>query len=553
MRAAHGFTDVISLRALTVAAAALILWGTYRIPAVRAQAREVLVGYLAYLVVWMGVLLTLNRLSSESALGFVFVYAAVAAVLSFVVDRPGSLALMLTVGVGVGVGASLAAPDPETSPLALAFSVASLGIILYTQSRARIAERENHDETERTLAEAERMGQTGSWTHHLTTGYRWWSAGMYRIVGAEPREGEPPLVLDYVSMGEIAPLRSDDAALKAGHIDESDRTVTILREDGEARTVRSMVRLHRQDGQPHRLVGVVLDVTQQRETERVLDDARREAEAAAALKSSILANMSHEIRTPLTAVIGFARLLRDELEGAHDDLLEPIEMGGERLLATLNSVLDFAQFEAGEVTLETAPLDLTAEARSIAALFGPRAEEAGLAFSVDAPAAPVYALASRGAASRALTNLVSNAIKFTREGAVSVRVREASGAAEVSVTDTGQGIAEEFLPDLFEPFRQESSGNARRHEGSGLGLAITQRLVLAMDGSISVDSVPGEGTTFTVRLPLAEPPATPEAPATPLAGAREAALPGTAWIARGDGATDAPPSLSPTAPERAGA
>ena len=185
------------------------------------------------------------------------------------------------------------------------------------------------------------------------------------------------------------------------------------------------------------------------------------------------------------------------------DLIEPIDQGGRRLLATLDSVLDFTQIEAGTYTLTVGPVDAAAAVRSVGTLFQARADAGGIALTVDAPEAlPV--LADGAALDRALANLVGNAIKFTREGSVAVAARVEGGAAVLTVTDTGVGIDAAFLPHLFHEFRQESEGEGRAFEGNGLGLAITHRLVTAMGGAIAVESEKGRGTTFRVTLPLAD-------------------------------------------------
>jgi signal transduction histidine kinase len=350
---------------------------------------------------------------------------------------------------------------------------------------------------------------------------------MYDLVAAPVRNGPPPRLTDFIAPENQEAVDRGKEAILRGDIDFDDNRYRIVRTDGEVRDVRAITQLIRtDDGTPRRIIGAVVDVTAQSRYESQLDAARREAESAAALKSAILANMSHEIRTPLTAVIGYAQLLSGELDGAHRDLTEPIETGGNRLLATLDSVLDFARIEAGELHLEAIRIDLAAEARSLLTRFRRQSEAKGLRLRIETPEAPVYALAPSGELGRVLTNLVSNAIKFTTSGAVTVQASAEREAAVIVVRDTGQGIDPAFVPHLFEPFQQESSGDARQHEGSGLGLAITQRLVQAMGGTIQVDSVPGEGTAVTIRLPRAvPPPSEPPAPA------------GIAWISRATGTT----------------
>ena len=254
-----------------------------------------------------------------------------------------------------------------------------------------------------------------------------------------------------------------------------------------------------------RVLSLARDVGARRAHEHGLVSAREAAEEALRVKSAFLASMSHEIRTPLTAVIGYAELLRDEVADEQQDLVAAIEAGGQRLLATLNSVLDLARLEAGRETLHPAPVELVAHVRDGLRLFEGMAARKGLALVYAPAAAALPARLDAGALDRILINLVGNAIKFTESGCITVTAAACDSDAVVTVSDTGVGMRAEFLPAMFDEFRQASEGEARSHEGSGLGLAITRQLVTLMGGTITVESAPGVGTTFMVRLPLGVP------------------------------------------------
>ncbi len=248
----------------------------------------------------------------------------------------------------------------------------------------------------------------------------------------------------------------------------------------------------------------VTDVTDAKRVEAELTLAKEKAEGMVVLKDTFLTNMSHEIRTPLTGILGFAQILRSELDDDHLELVEHIQRSGQRLLNTLNAVLDLAELEALSARPELERVAVGYQVRETAHIVAPVAQLKNLELTLDLPSEEVYALANANCMQRALTNLASNAVKFTEEGRVTIAVRSEDSHVAITVCDTGVGISPEFMPSLFSEFTQESTGNARLHEGSGLGLAITRRLIDLMNGTISVESEKGHGTSFTVTLPLAD-------------------------------------------------
>jgi len=276
----------------------------------------------------------------------------------------------------------------------------------------------------------------------------------------------------------------------------------FVRHDNTAFWGRVTVSSHKGPGRPE-AIGMVEDISGQRAYERQLRDAKQEAEEASRLKSALLANMSHEIRTPLTSIIGFTGVLEDHLTGTNARYARLAHQGGKRLMDTLDSVLQLSKLEAGVTTPDTERVDLVAQARETCMLFRSQAEDAQIDLRFD-PA--VDALPGRWASTavqRVLSNLLSNALKFTPAGGtVTVRIDRAGDVATMVVEDTGVGISEEDRSRIFEAFTQESEGLQREHEGSGLGLAIVRRLVDLIGGQIDLESTKGEGTCFTVRLPI---------------------------------------------------
>ncbi len=247
---------------------------------------------------------------------------------------------------------------------------------------------------------------------------------------------------------------------------------------------------------------VLHDVTQHKLHEERLIASKEEAEEMSRLKSAFLASMSHDIRTPLTSIIGFADLLAREVEGSAQEFARLIQKSGRRLMEILNAVLDLAQLDSRAKALNLVPTDLAAQAYEVVAMFHPQAAQQGLTLRLETKGEQaVVALVDPTGFGRVLLNLISNALKFTPEGSVTVAVYAEGEQAVVAVEDTGIGIGPAFMEHLFDEFRQEETGLLRSRHGSGLGLAIARRLVEEMGGEIAVQSEPGKGSVFTVRFP----------------------------------------------------
>ncbi len=235
-----------------------------------------------------------------------------------------------------------------------------------------------------------------------------------------------------------------------------------------------------------------------------LKRARDEANAANAAKSAFLATMSHEIRTPLNGVLGMAQAMaRDELPERQRDRLTVIRQAGETLLALLNDLLDLSRIEAGRLELEDGLIDVGSLMQGARATFTTLATEKDVSFALNV--APDAAGVWRGDPTRVrqiVYNLVSNAVKFTARGEVALSIAHDGTNLVFVVSDTGPGIAADRLGALFQKFVQEDASTTRRFGGSGLGLAICRDLAGLMGGDVSVRSTVGEGSVFTVRLPL---------------------------------------------------
>ena len=297
------------------------------------------------------------------------------------------------------------------------------------------------------------------------------------------------------------------------------------------------------DGMPPYLAAIGRDVTEQRRARTALQLAKDEAEAASRSKSEFLANMSHEIRTPMTAILGFADILFERLEGTEDAAAAlTIRRNGTHLLEIINDILDLSKIEAGKMNVQRlpcAPVDVIAD---VVSLMRVRAEAKQLTLDVEYQGPlPTTIETDRTRLRQILINLVGNAIKFTRTGGVRLCVRLESQGPEpclaIDVVDTGIGMTPEQTCRLFRPFTQVDSSATRSFSGTGLGLAISRRLAEMLGGTLDVASQAGSGSTFTLRIatgPLdpqtstAGPAALPAATLPPGAALPSTALPNTA-------------------------
>ncbi|MFL6195503.1 MAG: ATP-binding protein [Thermoanaerobaculia bacterium] len=240
------------------------------------------------------------------------------------------------------------------------------------------------------------------------------------------------------------------------------------------------------------------------------DRERQRAESLAELdraKTAFFSNVSHELRTPLTLLLGPLEdvLAADPpLAGPQRENVETAQRNALRLLRLVNTLLDFSRIEAGRIDAVYEPTDLAGLTVDLASAFRSAVERAGLRLVVDCPSLDVEAWVDREMWEKIVFNLLSNALKFTLEGEIAVRVRLAGGAGdrvELSVADTGAGIPEDELPRVFERFRRVRTTQARSHEGTGIGLALVQELVRLHGGEVRVESTPGQGSVFTVSIP----------------------------------------------------
>jgi len=400
-------------------------------------------------------------------------------------------------------------------------------------------------ENEKSLNQAQRVAKLAHWkwcftARRLTS----WSGEFPAIFGIAGEDVDP------TNEGQYHLVHPDDrenlatvyeaATPERPHFDVQYR---IVRNDGEVRHVREMAEPEiDREGRVVANFGIIQDVTKQvqaeealRKKERILQErvsdleaahrklkdqesvlislttrleaARDSAEAASRAKSEFLASMSHELRTPLNAIIGFSEIMSGEMFGplgrpAYKDYAEDILHSGTHLLRIVNDILDVSKAEAGMLNLADDVVDLGQVVEDCLRLVRARAEQKTVAIETDLPDAPLRVSGDRLRLKQILLNLLSNAVKFTPAGSVRVTLRAAEAQGVIlQVADTGIGVAERDLARVMEPFTQVESSLSRSHEGTGLGLPLSRVLVELHGGELSLDSVLGEGTVATVRLP----------------------------------------------------
>ncbi|MHB8645980.1 MAG: response regulator [Thermomicrobiales bacterium] len=354
------------------------------------------------------------------------------------------------------------------------------------------------------LATAQRITHLGSWEWDVVTGALSWSDETFRLFGLIPGEVTPTFERF------VEAVHPDDRAATVAAVQASLAGQPFVTEyrvvwpDGTGRVLVAQGEVVRDEADaPLKMIGTILDITEQKRIEDELRRAMEAADAAHRVKAEFLANMSHEIRTPLNGILGFSELLLDTpLTAEQREYVETVTTSGNTLLHVIGDILDFSKLEAGKLTLETFDFDLAATTEEVGALLAAQAHAKGV--EMITAVAPDVPTALRGDPFRLrqiLTNLLSNAIKFTERGEVVVHARlaEETGDAvviEFAVTDTGIGLTPEERGRLFHSFSQADGSTTRKYGGTGLGLVITKQLVELMGGTIGVESESGKGSTF---------------------------------------------------------
>jgi PAS domain S-box-containing protein len=368
--------------------------------------------------------------------------------------------------------------------------------------------------SEERLRRAQHAAHLGTWDWDLKSGEIVWSEGMYELLGIEP-VGSGPSIERWLEVVLPEDAAQTEKAMEdvLAHGGEFSTEFRVRRTDGELRWLASIGRVETDDdGAARRALGVNIDVTQRKRTEEERElflareqAARMQAEEANRLKDEFLATLSHELRTPLTAILGWAHMLKagglDEATARH--AVETVERNAHAQRQLVEDVLDVSRIVTGQLRIEQTAINLLDVVRAALDSVRPAADakHIELQCSFDPRAGQVTGDPSR--LQQVVWNLLSNAVKFTNAGGVvRIGVERLLAQTRITVSDTGQGIAPDFLPYVFDRFRQADGSTTRQHGGLGLGLAIVRHLVEAHGGSVHAYSAgTGAGATFTVDLP----------------------------------------------------
>ncbi|HET7525592.1 MAG TPA: ATP-binding protein [Burkholderiaceae bacterium] len=377
------------------------------------------------------------------------------------------------------------------------------------QLRSEIQQRERAYEllrrSESALREAQRLGRTGSWEWDADTDTMVWSDEIFRIYGRDPALPPPryaELQSLYTADSWARLFERVSQAVDSGEPFEIE--VEYLRPGGGTGWVEARGEAVRDAaGRIERVRGTVHEITPRRQMEQARV-ALQVAEAANRNKTTLLSRVSHDLRTPLNAILGVAQLLLGDpaLSAKHRGLAELVHDSGRHMLDLVDEFLDLAAAEAGQIVIRSVELDLLPLLRDSLSQAAPSAREQGVELvGPPADAAPIPMQSDPKRLKQAIDNIVSNAIKYSRSGGVvSVSVADRGSTVEVTVRDTGIGMSEAQMRNLFVAFERLGLERSAIH-GSGLGLAFTKRIVELMGGSIRVQSREGEGSVFTVQWP----------------------------------------------------
>jgi len=372
-------------------------------------------------------------------------------------------------------------------------------------------QKETQQELERNnrlLHDGESLAKIGGWEYEVATQKMYWSKGLFDL--HEYVEAED---FDHISQSLECYLEEDRETIAKAFercVNDGvgyDMVFRFYTHSNKERWIRTKTAPMIENEKVIRVIGIVMDITEQKEYEDIINEQKHRAEEASRAKSQFLANMSHEIRTPMNAVIGLGSILEDmELGEKEYKMVQKMNSSSKMLLSILNDILDYSKIEAKMLTLESRAFTLLEISKQVEAMYSDLAAQKGLAFELRVDRElPYKVLGDALRLGQVMSNICSNAIKFTKEGSIKIEIellkRESSIAhVKFGVRDSGIGMSKEQSAKLFESFTQADSSTTREYGGTGLGLAISKKLIEAMGGTIEVESQEGRGSYFYFTL-----------------------------------------------------
>jgi PAS domain S-box-containing protein len=405
--------------------------------------------------------------------------------------------------------------DREDVKIAVTFAT-HLGLAVDRSQQSEILRRAHSAlrENEERYALAMQGSNEGLWDWDLRTDRVHISSRLKMLTGLEGSDDNitPERFQLRIHPDDVSHMQNAMRAHLRGDTAFYNTEIRTLGGDGKYRWVLHRgVALRDEDGRANRMAGSMGDISDRKQAEIELREAKDHAEDATVAKSQFLANMSHELRTPLNAIIGYSELLLELAEDLKQDEFEPdldkIHSAGRHLLALINDILDLSKIEAGKMEVFFETFELAKIVKDVGTTIFPVAKKNGNTLLVQCADNVGTMHSDLTKIRQLLFNLLSNACKFTHDGTVTLSVKREASTDEIvfSVADTGIGMSPAQVEKVFESFTQADSSTTRDYGGTGLGLAITKTFCKMLGGDILVDSVPGAGSTFTIRLPAIAP------------------------------------------------
>lgn len=354
--------------------------------------------------------------------------------------------------------------------------------------------------------------EIGVWDWDFKTDKLTWNDTMYKLF--EVSKNSDNIFEEYKSKlpeEDSYMMQSNMDRILSGELEEYESEFRIIIADGSTKYLKAITNIEKdKNGKVTRIYGINLDITELKESQVELLEAKEKAETANRVKSTFLANMSHEIRTPMNAILGFGEILQNNnKDERNQEYIKGIIKSGNSLLSLINDILDFSKIEANKMSLNLNSVDIKRILSDIDRIFEFTTSQKGIQYfsNIDG-SIPPYLILDEGKIKQILINLLGNAVKFTESGSVTLNVGFEFNKNDTSkieliftISDTGIGINSDKLSSIFNPFEQEEDNDSRKYEGTGLGLSIVKSIVEFKKGTVEVESELGKGSTFKVTIP----------------------------------------------------